>query len=172
MMKHASILHRAMLSAVVAALVIPLALAAHGAAADGLPPLPAKPPFASPQDAIVARKAGFKESGKIFKIMKRALASGGDVQALAGQAEWLADWGQQIAGMFPEGSEKGHRTHTLPAVWSDRTKFNQDAEDFATQAKTLAQLAQANDRAGFAAQYQRTGKSCGACHKSFRERAD
>jgi cytochrome c556 len=168
MMKHASILHRAMLSA----LIIPLALGVRGAVADGLPPLPAKAPFANPQDAIVARKAGFKESSKIFKIMKRALASGGDVQALAGQANWLADWGQQMAGMFPDGSENGHRTHARPAIWSDRAKFNHDAEDFANQAKELARLAQANDRAGFAAQYQRTDRSCGACHKSFRERDD
>lgn len=168
MMKHASIPYRAMLGA----LTLTMALGVGAAVADGLPPLPAKPPFANPQDAIVARKAGFKESSKLFKIMKRALASGGDVQALAGQADWVADWGQQIAGMFPQGSEKGHRTHALAAVWSDRAKFNQDAADFATQAKTLARLAQADDKAAFAAQYQITAKSCSTCHKSFRERDD
>jgi cytochrome c556 len=45
-----------------------------------------------------------------------------------------------------------------------------DATDFYQAADKLVTLAEADDKAGFAAQYKVVGGTCGACHRAYRER--
>jgi len=134
------------------------------------PPLPAKPPFADPQDAIVARRAAYKAQGEIANAMKKATESGQDVQPFAADAHWMADWAKQIPVMFPAGSETGHETKALPAIWTDMPTFEKDAAAFGEAATKLATLADANDKEGFAKQFATMGATCGACHRAFRAR--
>ena len=90
------------------------------------------------------------------------------MKGLRDAAKGLAAWGRVIPGMFPDGTQAGHDTHALPAVWTDRAGFEKAAETFWTQADKLAVLAEANDKAGFAAQYTATTQACGACHRNYR----
>ena len=73
-----------------------------------------------------------------------------------------------IPSLFPAGSEKGDDTKALPEIWSNRAEFEKDAANLTTQAEKLVQLAEADDKAGFATQFQATGQACGACHRQFR----
>jgi len=132
-----------------------------------VPAEPAKPPFAKPADAIVARRAAFKAQGQIFKAMKDANDAGEDPKAFAADANWLVNWSKQIPVMFPPGSESGD-TKALPDIWSDRATFEKDDAAYTEAATKLAALADAGDKAGFVKQFGATGATCGACHKTFR----
>ncbi|MBX5454459.1 MAG: cytochrome c [Acidobacteriia bacterium] len=134
--------------------------------------LPAGPPFASPEDAIQQRRAAYKLSGGVFKAMKEAVEAGKDVRPFADDARFLVSWSRKIPEMFPPGSDTGKETKALPKIWQDKKTFDERAAAYTAEAEKLAALAEAGDKAGFAQQFQATGKACGACHKVFRARVD
>ena len=144
-----------------------IAHAADSVAPPPAAPLPPKPPFADPQDAIVARKEAMKNDGKIFKAIKAALAADQDVRPFAADAQWFADWAKQIPLMFPPGSETGHDTKAKPSIWTDKAGFDKFAADMAAAAERLAQAAESGDKAAFASDFQALGKACGGCHKAY-----
>ena len=57
-------------------------------------------------------------------------------------------------------------------IWSDRAGFEKAARAFWTEASKLVVLADAGDKAGFAAQYTVTTQACGACHRACRVRSN
>ena len=141
-----------------------LVLGAAGAMAQGAA-------VSVPADTIIgARQAGFDLQAGNVTGMKAAIDAGTDVKGFRDAAKALSNWGHTIPLMFPDGTQTGHDTHALPAVWSDRAGFEKAAENFWTQADKLATLAEANDKAGFAAQYTATTQACGACHRNYRQR--
>ena len=141
-----------------------LVLGAAGAMAQGAA-------VSVPADTLIAaRQAGFDLQAGNVTGMKAAIDAGGDVKGFRDAAKALSAWGHSIPAMFPDGTQTGHDTHALPAVWSDRTGFEKAAENFWTQADKLAVLAEANDKPGFAAQYTATTQACGACHRNYRQK--
>jgi cytochrome c556 len=145
-----------------------LGLAHAQVAPPPTPPVPAKPPFADPQDAIVARRAAFKAQGDIFNAMKKADDAGEDPKPFAADAQWLVAWSKQIPDMFPQGSDSGHETKALPAIWTDKAGFDKDAAAYMEAVTKLAALAEAGDKEGFVKQFGATGATCGACHRAYR----
>lgn len=122
-----------------------------------------------PADSIIAsRQADMDMHNGIAAAMLAAVKSGGDVKPFTDGAKGLAASAKIIPFLFPAGTEKGHDTKALPEVWSDRAGFEKAAANLATQAEKLVQLADANDKAGFATQFQATGQACGACHRQYR----
>lgn len=122
-----------------------------------------------PADTIIAaRQAGFDLQAGNVTGMKADIDAGNDVKGFRDAANALSAWGHSIPAMFPDGTQAGHETHALPAVWTDRAGFQKAAENFWTQADKLAVLADANDKPGFAAQYTLTTQACGACHRNYR----
>lgn len=122
-----------------------------------------------PADAIIAaRQAAFDLQAGNVVGMKADIDAGNDVKGFKDAANALSAWGRSIPAMFPDGTQNGHDTHALPAVWTDRAGFQKAAETFWTQADKLATLAGDNDKPGFAAQYTLTTQACGACHKNYR----
>ncbi len=122
-----------------------------------------------PADTIIAaRKAAFDLQAGTVTGMKADIDAGNDVKGFKDAAGALSAWGHSIPAMFPDGTQTGHETHALPAVWSDRAGFQKAAENFWTQADKLAVLADADDKPGFAAQYTLTTQACGACHRNYR----
>jgi cytochrome c556 len=117
---------------------------------------------------IVARHAAFKAQGDIFAAMKKALDAGEDPKPFAADAKWLVDWSKQIPTMFPKGSEIGHDTKALPAIWTDKDTFDKDAAAYGEAVTKLAALIEAGDKDGFAKQFGASGATCGACHRAFR----
>jgi cytochrome c556 len=122
------------------------------------------------QDIIVTRQAGFDLQGGAFDAIRAVVAAKGDVKPYTAAAKGIAAWAKQIPLVFPVGSETGHNTKAKPEIWSDRAGFAKDANDLATAADKLAELTKAGDEAGVADQVKVVGGTCGACHRSYRNR--
>lgn len=120
-------------------------------------------------DAITTRQAGMKQAGENAGAIKKALDAGGDLAAVAPNAQVLVDWGHKIPTLFVPGSgaEAGVKTRALPEIWTNRAEFEKDAANLATQATALVTALKANDKTAAAAAFAATGGACGTCHRSF-----
>ena len=124
-----------------------------------------------PSDQVIAaRQAGFDLMAGNLIGMKAAVDSNQDVKQLVDSAKALASWGRSIPAMFPDGTQTGHNTKARPEIWSDRAGFEKAAATLVAAADRLSQLAEANDKPGFATQYGVMTQACGACHRSYRAR--
>ncbi|HXT79025.1 MAG TPA: cytochrome c [Acetobacteraceae bacterium] len=138
------------------ALGLVIALAAVGAArADGY-------------DPIETRQAGQDLLAGDFAGIRAVVAAKGDVTKLADPAKAMARWITQFPSQFPPGSDKGHNTKALPAIWSDPAGFKKAASDLATAADKLAQLAKAGDAEAMGPQLKVVADACVACHRTYR----
>ena len=126
-----------------------------------------KSPVPEHAAAVKGRQAAFLMSAASMGNMKAAAARG-DVKSQAFAARAMARWAGALPGMFPPGSTAPD-SEALPTIWSDRAGFEKRAADYAAAATKLAELAGANDAAGFAAQLDVVGGTCGACHKDYRK---
>ena len=141
-----------------------------GAAGLSQAPAAAREPGLDAADVVRARQAAYRLSAGAFGAMKPVIDGGGDVKPLAFGAKALANWARIIPSMFPAGTgvEAGAPTKARPEIWSDRAGFEQRAADYAAAADKLAQLAEANDKAGFAAQWTAVRQTCSNCHDRYR----
>jgi cytochrome c556 len=121
-------------------------------------------------DPIETRQAGQDLMAADFAGIRAVIAAKGDVKTLQKPAEALARWMKQFPSQFPPGSDTGHDTKALPAVWSDSAGFQKAADNFVDAANKLAELAKAGDADGMASQVKVVGDACGACHKTYRAR--
>lgn len=124
----------------------------------------------NPDDVIAGRQAGFDLQGGNTEAMKAAIAGGGSVKPYAEGARGILAWSKVIPSQFPLGTETGHDTKAKPEIWSDRAGFEKAAANLTAQSDKLVALAEADDKAGFAAQYVEVGKACGACHRQYKNR--
>ena len=76
---------------------------------------------------------------------------------------------KMILSMFPKGSDFGD-TKAKPAIWKNWSKFEVATKAFVRESATLAKVAESGDMKAFAKQVRATGKTCGGCHKHFKER--
>jgi hypothetical protein len=120
-------------------------------------------------DVIAARQAGMKQNGASMGAIKKALDAGGDLTAVAANAQTVADFAHKIPSVFPAGSgaESGVKTRALPEVWTGRADFEKAAANLATQAGSLATALKANDKAAATAAFAATGGACGGCHRTY-----
>jgi cytochrome c556 len=119
---------------------------------------------------IETRQAGQDLMLGDFGGIRAVVAAKGDVKTLEKPADAMARWMKQFPSQFPPGSDTGHDTKALPAVWSDSAGFQKAADNFVQAADKLAQLAKAGDADGVASQVKVVGDACGACHKTYRAR--
>ena len=84
-------------------------------------------------------------------------------------ATYLENLAQMPWDGFHE-STKGEKSRALPAVWSEKAKFDELAQRLQSETAKLGQVARAKDEAGVKQQYAAVGKVCGACHENFREK--
>jgi cytochrome c556 len=139
------------------------AFLAIGAAAADAPPAAPKP-----DEVIAARQAGFDLMAAAFAPLKPAVAAGEDPKPYVATAKAIAAWAAVIPTLFPVGTESGRDTAAKPEIWSDRQGFVSAAANLGDAARKLAQLADAGDKSGFAAQFEVTAKACGDCHKTYK----
>jgi cytochrome c556 len=140
------------------ALFLVVALAGAGAArADGI-------------DPIETRQAGQDLFAGTYAGIRVVVATKGDVKTLENPAKAMARWMRQFPTQFPKGSEEGHDTKALPAVWSDPEGFRKTANEMVDATTKLAELAKAGDADGVAAQVKAVGEVCAACHRTYRAR--
>ena len=121
-------------------------------------------------DPIETRQAGQDLLAGTYAGIKVVVTDKGDVKTLETPAKAIARWIRQFPTQFPKGSEEGHNTKALPAVWSDPAGFVKAATDLAEAASKLAELAKAGDTDAVAAQFKVVGDACAACHRTYRAR--
>ena len=119
---------------------------------------------------ILTRQAGYALMGAVAEAMKQGVRSGQSPKQYEDGASAMVDWSHVIPGLFPPGSEKGYDTAALPAIWSDRAGFDKAAAKLTAAATRLQAAAKADDKAAFAADFKATAASCGACHRTYKQR--
>ena len=122
-----------------------------------------------PIDVIATREAGMDLTSAALGAMNLAVKANVEVKSFAGTGTSIAAWAKVMPSLYPAGSDKGSRpTKAKPEIWTNWAEFEKDAAALDTAATKLAELAKANDTAGFTAQVKEVGAACGACHKAFR----
>ncbi len=126
----------------------------------------------TPDQFVAVRKAVMDLQGGVMGAMKAAVDSKADVKPFVPGAKGLVASSHVIPMLFPAGTEKVGNTKAKPEIWSDQAGFTKAAAELTDTAQKLVQLADANDKDGFAAQFAVVGKACGSCHRTFREKMD
>ena len=121
-------------------------------------------------DPIETRQAGQDLMAGDFAGISAVVKLKGDVKTLEKPAAAMARWMRQFPSQFPPGSDTGHNTKALPAVWSELAGFQKAADTLAEAADKLAQLAKAGDADAMPAQLKAVADACGACHRTYRAR--
>jgi cytochrome c556 len=128
-------------------------------------------PGVSAPDAISARQASLDMSSITFRSMGDAMKAGREAKSQAYAAASLAKWAKALPGMFPPGTGQGETsadTQARPEVWKDRAGFERAAANYAAATVRLAEMAEANDTAGFTKQLDQVNQACAICHGSYK----
>ena len=81
-------------------------------------------------------------------------------------ARALYGMGEMLGEAFENGSATD--SGSLPAVWQNRTTFNERVAAFEAATAQLLEAAEMRDQAGIQAAVQAVGGTCSACHQVFR----
>jgi cytochrome c556 len=122
-------------------------------------------------DIIKTREADMKLMGKQLKAIKGIIDSGGDAADVVEPVNKIVEVAGLIPSLFPKGSDQG-KTGAKPEIWENWDEFTQHANDLKNEGTMLASAAQSGDLATVRAQFDKTAKVCGACHKTFRKKED
>lgn len=105
----------------------------------------------------------------------------GPMVAMAqGKIPYNADTVQRYAGYLDnltrmawdgyDPSTKGVESRTLPAVYENKSKFNEYISRLENEASKLVAVSKSGDEAAVKAQIGAVGKVCGGCHDDFRSK--
>jgi cytochrome c556 len=119
-------------------------------------------------DVIKARQDNRKAAAAEMRAIKGIVDAKGDVKDAKSHAAKLKELEVAFDGMFPAGSDKGE-TKALPTVWSDMAGFKKAGADAVA---AYDKMAAATDLAALTAAFADTGKACGACHNTYRAKAN
>jgi cytochrome c556 len=116
------------------------------------------------------RHEGMEAVGKANKVLRRELTgdkpniaqvrkAAAQMSVLAGKSsKWFVD------GTGPEVGKTGAKSE----IWKQKADFNARLRDFQGAAKSLRLAAAKGDAGAAKAGYARLGKTCKACHDSYR----
>jgi cytochrome c556 len=122
-------------------------------------------------DVLKTRQGHMKEMGKSLKAIKGIIDAGGNAADVVAPANKIVEVAGLIPSLFPKGSDQG-KTAALPAIWENWDGFTKHADSLKTEATMLASAGQSGDLATVRAQFEKTAKECGACHKEFKKKDD
>jgi cytochrome c556 len=132
--------------------------------------LPAAAQFAKPEDAIKYRKAAFTVMATHFGRVA-AMANGKipfDAKAAVENAEIATFMSKLPYAGFIDGTDKGD-TRADPKIWTEMDKFKAAAAKMQDEMAKLNVAAKTGDIAAIKAAAGATGKSCKACHDTYRK---
>lgn len=118
-------------------------------------------------DVIAARRDGLKGIARQMEGIKAVVDQRGDTRGSAAGISDMIQFFEGFPARFPAGSGTGE-TRALPAIWTDRAGFETANSNMVAQLRSLQAAASAGDQAAFAAAFQQTGATCGACHRPYR----
>ena len=104
--------------------------------------------------------------GAIADILKNRLPL---QEHFADHAKSIYQNSKMTLSMFPKGSDLGD-TKAKPSIWKNWSKFEDATKDFVRESAKLVKVAESGDIKTFVQQVRATGKTCGGCHRHFRER--
>jgi cytochrome c556 len=116
------------------------------------------------------RHEGMEAVGKANKILRREVTAGSpNLRAVRGAAGSMAKLAGQSAKWFPQGTgpEVG-KTGAKPEIWQKPADFSARMRDFQGAAKAMNAAAAKGDGAAIKARYADLGKTCKACHETYR----
>jgi len=126
----------------------------------------------SVSDLIKSRQDKLRDMGGALKGVDDELKKrnpdwdnviGPAVETLQSRGKYLLEW-------FPRGSgpESGLKTYALPALWQKPDDFTKLGKAMMAETVKMKQIALTKDAAGLRAEVAAVGKSCKACHDSYR----
>jgi len=118
-------------------------------------------------DVITARRDGLKGVARQMEGIKAVVDQRGDPRGSTAAIADMIGFFEGFPARFPAGSGSGD-TRALPTIWTDRTGFEAASANMVTQLRAFQAVANAGDQAAFAAAFQQTGATCGACHRPYR----
>jgi cytochrome c556 len=120
------------------------------------------------------RREFMKQQGAAMGGVKAFLDGNADAAKAADSATQLAKLAKTIPDKFPKGSGMAElpagTTGAKPIIWTDWNKFLENQKALAAEADKLAEAAKGGDKAKIQEQFGATGKACGDCHNTFREK--
>jgi cytochrome c556 len=122
-------------------------------------------------DVLDKREANMKEMGKSLKAIKGIIDAGGDAADVVAPANKIVEVAGLIPSLFPQGSDQGD-TAALPVIWEKWDTFTKNADNLKNEATMLVSASQSGDLATVRAQFEKTAKQCGTCHKEFKKKDD
>ena len=130
--------------------------------------------FADPPPAaqIKPRQDKLRDMGGALKAITDEIKKGRIDwdNAVIPNAQTVKDRSVYILNGFPKGSgpEAHVKTYALPVIWQKQDDFTKLGKQLQADAAKLQQVANAKDEAGLKAQVQAIGKTCKACHDTYR----
>lgn len=127
--------------------------------------------FKSADDAIEYRQGALAVMGHHFGVLG-AMANGKipyDAAAAQANAELVVTLARLPWSAFVEGSDKGE-TSAKPEIWSQREKFNADAQKLQDATAKLLEAAKTGKPEALKAAFGPTGAACKSCHDDFRKK--
>jgi cytochrome c556 len=122
----------------------------------------------APDEAIAARQKLMKEQGAAARSINDKLKAN-QVQAVAVDAEKLAETSSKIPALFPEGSLNPATSRAKPEIWQKWSEFEGNAKKLNAQATQLAATARTGDAQAAGAMVAEIGRNtCNGCHDAFR----
>src|SRR5262245_7923770 len=120
---------------------------------------------ASPiEDREAAMKAIGKAMGDLAKIAKKEMKF--DAATVKADAQTINEKLGVAKKLFPEGSDTGHKTRALEAIWKDRATFDQA---FQRAEEASLAMSQVTSEDQFMPALNKLGGACKNCHDKFRK---
>src|SRR3954467_10601964 len=127
---------------------------------------------APPAAQIKPRQDKLRDMGGALKAITDEIKKGRIDwdNAVIPNAQTVKDRSGYILNWFPKGSgpEAHVKTYALPVIWQKPDEFTKLGKQLQADAVKLQQVANAKDEAGLKAQVQIIGKTCKACHDTYR----
>jgi len=125
---------------------------------------------ASGQELVEYREKRLKAAGGGMQALGQY--DGSNVEIAAAAAKTIDDVSGELLSMFPEGSGPGgtgiEKTRAKPEIWTNWTDFQAKAKGLDDASTLLTAAVATNDVDQIKTALGGVGKSCKACHESYR----
>ena len=131
------------------------------------------PPPATKEAALKLmheRHEGMEKIGKATKALGREMkADAPDLATVRSSAATIAELAPKVSTWFPKGTGPDvGKTHAKPAIWEKPEDFAAKTRSFQAAAQKFHATATSGDTAAIKAGFGDLGKTCKACHDSYR----
>lgn len=125
------------------------------------------------QGVILERMTLMEDFGTSMQVMSDMFKARTpyDPETLARQSATLSSLSKRIPRLFPSGTNR-KPSEATPAIWRDWQEFEQLTRELTVQSNVLAEQAGTLSAKDARRQFARIAKTCTACHKKFRLKAE